>query len=353
MPFRRTLRTATTLVLASVLALGLIAACGGGGDDEDTTTTTTEPAVTTTTIAPPTAPLTGLPATDADVLARPALIVKVDNVEPKARPQAGINAADVVFEERVEGSVTRLLAIYHSTDAKPAGPVRSARTSDLGVIGMLHHPYYAWSGANATFAEKIRSSPITDVGVDKATSQYQRARDRPAPDNLMLLDTAEVRKLPADEGATPPAPLFTYRTAGQAPAHLEPTTSVTVSYGTSAGAAPVDYVWNGSGWARSQKGTPHVDSDGLQIAPANVIIQFVRYVSSGVPDQFGKDIPEAELVGSGDAWILTAGGLVQAHWSKASLDAITTYTDVDGNPVGLTPGRTWVALPTAGGAARR
>ena len=348
MPFRRTIRTTAALVLA----MGLMAACGGGGDDEASPTTSSTEA-TSTTIAPPTAPLTGLPATDADVLARPALIVKVDNVEPKARPQAGINAADVVYEERVEGSVTRLLAVYHSTDAKPAGPVRSARTSDLGVIGMLHHPYYAWSGANAAFAAKIRSAPITDVGVDQASSQYKRASDRKAPDNLMLLDTAEVRKLPADEGATPPAPLFTYRAAGQAPAHLEPTTSVNVSYGTSAGAAPVDYVWNGSGWARSQKGTPHVDADGLQVAPANVIVQFVRYIASGVNDQFGKDIPEAELVGEGDAWILTAGGLVQAHWSKPSLDAITTYTDVDGNPVGLTPGRTWVALPIAGGATRK
>jgi hypothetical protein len=348
MSVRHTIRTTTALVLS----LGLLAACSGGGDDEAKPSTTTKPEPTTTTTAPPTAPLTGLPVTDADVVARPALIVKVDNVEPKARPQAGINAADIVYEERVEGSVTRLLAVYHSTDAKPAGPVRSARTSDLAIVGSLGHPYYAWSGANDFFAERIRNAPLTDVGVDKATSQYKRAGDRRAPHNLMLLDTAEVRKLPADEGAAVPAPLFAYRAAGQAPAHLEPVTTVHVSYGTSAGAAPVDYTWNGTGWARSQKGTPHVDSDGLQVAPPNVIIQFVRYVSSGVPDQFGVMIPEAELVGEGEAWVLTAGGLVQGRWSKPSLDAITAYTDVDGNPIGLTPGRTWVALPQAGGASR-
>ncbi len=347
MPFRRSIRTA----IALVLSLGLAAACSGGGDDE-AEPTTTKPQPTTTTTAPPTAPLTGLPVTDADVVARPALIVKVDNVEPKARPQAGINAADVVYEERVEGSVTRFLAIYHSTDAKPAGPVRSARTSDLAIVASLNHPYYAWSGANDFFAERVRTAPLTDVGVDKATSQYKRAGDRRAPHNLMLLDTAEVRKLPADEGAGVPAPLFAHRAPGSSPAHLEPVTSVHVTYGTSAGAAPVDYAWNGSGWARSQKGTAHVDSDGLQIAPANVIVQFVRYVSSGVPDQFGVMIPEAELVGEGEAWVLTAGGLIQARWSKPTLDAITAYTDVDGNPVGLTPGRTWVALTQAGGASR-
>ena len=125
-----------------------------------------------------------------------------------------------------------------------------------------------------------------------------------------------------------------------------------VTYGTSAGAAPVDYAWNGSAGPAARRAPPHVDSDGLQIAPANVIVQFVRYVSSGVPDQFGVMIPEAELVGEGEAWVLTAGGLIQARWSKPTLDAITAYTDVDGNPVGLTPGRTWVALPQAGGASR-
>src|SRR6185312_7582233 len=99
----------------------------------------------------------------------------------------------------------------------------------------------------------------------------------------------------AGEGAGVPPALFTYRAAGQAPAHLEAVTTVTVSYGTSAGAAPVTYTWNGTGWARTQKGTPHVDADGLQVAPPNVIVQFVQYASSGVNDQFGVPIPEAQL----------------------------------------------------------
>ena len=356
MPYRRTtphparpLRTAAALVLA----MSLLAACSGGGKEKEaasTTTTTTAPAPVTT--APPVSPLTGLPVTDADVQSRPALIVKIDNVEPKARPQSGINVADVVYEERVEGSVTRLLAVYHSTNAAPVGPVRSARTSDLAIVGALNRPYYAWSGANSTFAQRVRDAPLTDVGYDKATTQYKRSGSRPAPSNLMLLDTAEVRRLASSAGSGPPAPQFTFRVAGQAPAHLEPIGTVTVSYGTSAGAAPVTYTWNGTGWARTQKGTPHVDADGLQVAPANVIIQFTPYGSSGVNDQFGVPIPEAQLVGSGEAWVLTAGGLVAARWSKPTLTDVTSYTDVDGKPVALTPGRTWVALPQPGGGTR-
>jgi hypothetical protein len=278
-------------------------------------------------------------------------VVKIDNGEPKARPQIGINQADVVFEERVEGSVTRLAAIFHSTDAGPVGPVRSARTSDLGVVSSLNHPFFAWSGANDFFAPRIRSANLRDAGYDVETGHYYRDHDRRAPSNLMIDGTANLMGLPNEGGAPPPA-LFPYRVEGQVPAHLEPAAGVHIDFGSSAGSAPVDYQWNGSGWARNQKGTPHVDAAGVQVAPANVIVQFTPYASSGVNDQFGTPIPEAQMVGEGDAWVLTAAGLVVGRWHKPALDAVTTYTDVDGAPIGLTPGRTWVALPPPGGATR-
>ncbi len=346
-----------TIAVAAVLVIGggAIALTAGGGDEPEPTTTTTTSTTTTvpttTTIPPPVAPLTGLPGEDPAALARTALVVKIDNAEPKARPQIGIIQADVVYEERVEGSVTRLLAVFHSWDAAPVGPVRSARTSDLGVLSSLNRPYFAWSGANDFFVERIRSGNLADVGYNAASSHYFRAGDRPAPYNLFLKSTSEMMVLPND-GSSPPPALFTYRAPGQQPAHLEPVGGVLITFGTSAGSAPVEYRWDGSGWARFQKGTPHVDAAGQQVAPANVIVQFTEYASSGVNDQFGNPIPEAQMVGEGDAWVLTAGGLVAGRWHKPALEAVTTYTDVDGNPIALTPGRTWVALPPPGGGTR-
>lgn len=334
--------------LAVALALVLPAACGGGDDSDAERPTTTEESTTSTT-APPVAPLTGLPVTDQAPLDRPALVVKYDNVEPKARPQAGVNQADVVYEERVEGSVTRLLAIFHSTDVAPAGPVRSARTSDLGIIGPLNRPFFAWSGANAIFAEQVRQANLVDVGVDRQTAHYERDRSRPAPSNLMLKSTADIRALPA-EGSAPPPALFTYRSEGQVPAHLEPARGANVNFGFSAGSAPVDWTWNGQGWERTQKGTAHVDAAGARIAPENVVIMFVPYASSGVNDQFGNPIPEAQLVGEGEVWVLTAGGVVKGRWQKPSLDAVASLVDAGGAPIALTPGRTWVQLPQPGGA---
>lgn len=342
--------------VAGALVLGGVAFAltSGGGDKPPPTTTTTTTAVTTT-VPPPTttpapiAPLTGVLA-DPALIARPALVVKIDNVEPKARPQVGLNQADVVYEERVEGSVTRLLAIFHSTDSAPVGPVRSGRTSDIAVLSMLHKPFFAWSGANGTFAARIRASNITDVGYDVASDHYFRAGDRHAPDNLMLRSTGEMMTAPQPGSAPPPA-LFPFRAPGQLPSNLEPIAGVHIVFGTTAGNAPVDYRWVGGGWARSQNGSPHVDSNGLQVTPQNVIIQFTPYAPTDVGDQFGVLIPEAQLVGEGDAWVLTVGGLVHARWHKPTLDAVTSYTDANGASVGLTPGQTWVALAPPGSAS--
>jgi hypothetical protein len=348
-------RIAIAVVAALLVAGGIALAVAGGGDDAaapTTTEATTTTAASTTTTAPaPVAPLTGLGGDYAGRLDRSALVVKIDNVEPKARPQVGLNQADVVYEERVEGSVTRLLAVFHSTDSAPVGPVRSARSSDIAVYSPLHKPYFAWSGANGTFAAMIRGSNIVDVGYDAQPGQYFRAGDRRAPDNLMLKGTADLLAIP-NEGSSPPPPLFTYRGKGEQAAHIEPVAGVRITFGRSAGSAPVEYRWNGQGWARTQKGTPHVDAAGVQVAPANVIVQFTPYVSSGVGDQFGVMIPEAQTVGEGEAWVLTNGGIVVGTWHKPAVDAVTTYTDVDGKPIGLTPGRTWIALPEPGGAQR-
>lgn len=341
---------------------GIAAAVITGGDDPPAevetaeTTTTTTTAAPTTTVPEPVAPLTGLPGDYGDRLSNAALVVKIDNVEPKARPQVGINQADVVYEERVEGSVTRLLAVFHSTDSVPVGPVRSARTSDIAIFSALNHPYFAWSGANGIFAQRVRAAGVLDVGYDVRSGEYFREPSRAAPSNLMLKSTAAITATP-NEGSKPPPALFTYRAPGQTVAHLEPVAGAAVNYGSSGGGAPTEWRWNGAGWARTQKGTPHVDAAGQQVAPANVVIQFVNYTPTDVTDQFGVFIPEAQLVGEGEVWVLTGGGtqphgLVQGRWKKPALDAVTTYTDADGKPILLTPGRTWVVLPTPGGASR-
>jgi hypothetical protein len=346
-------------VLAAIVVVIAVIALGGGGDEEPTeraVTSTTESTTTTSTTAPaePGYPLTGQPVEDPARVQRPVLAVKIDNAEPRTgrggRPQAGINQADVVYEEMVEGSVTRFLALFHSHDADPIGPIRSARTTDLLLMEPLNRPLFAWSGANAGVAEQVRGASVVDVGLDAASGAYDRAGDRPAPYNLMSSTGALRAAAPGEE--RPPPALFDYRPADAEPAG-EPAQGVGIVFGDGPGSAPVDYEWDGTGWARSQRGTPHVDATGTRVAPPNVIVQFTPYAEVQCCDAAGFPIVEAQLVGEGDAWVLSAGRLVEARWSRPTIGDVTTYTTADGQPVQLTPGPTWVAIAPPGSAEAR
>jgi hypothetical protein len=334
------------LVLVGALVLAL-----GGGDGEETAATTT--ASTTTTAAPTTtsvprelAPLTGLPI-DA-IPQRPALVVKIDNAEGLARPQAGLNEADIVYEERVEGGVTRFAAVFHSNDAESVGPVRSGRTTDVGLVSNLQTPLFAFSGANSGILSIIRRADLVDVGYDAATDAYARRGDRRAPDDLFTTTAALWANTPEEWKL--PVPLFQYRAKGEAlPAAATEVQGVDVGF-TGAASVPVQYRWDAErgGWARSQSGTPHVDEAKALIAPHNVIIQYVDYVNTGFFDVAGTPVPEASLYGFGEGLLLTSGHAIEVRWGRAEPGEPTRWEDPDGNPVRLTPGRTWVHLVPSG-----
>lgn len=346
--------TRRSLVLLVALAL-LVAACSSG-DDDDTdaapgTTAARGEDTTTSAAPPPVLPLTGLPVTDEAVAGRPALVVKLNNVDGSSRPQAGLNQADIVFEEKVEGPISRFAAVFHSTDAADLGPVRSGRSTDVAIVSSLNVPLYAFSGANAVMIQQLRAAPLVDVGYDVQPGAYDRRPGRKAPDNVFT-STARLWAL-TPEGSGPPPQQLTYRAEGEGlAAGARPIAGVDYSWG--GGGAPVSYRWDPAlaGWARVQKGTPHVDADGVPIAPPNLIVQQVTYLDTGLVDTSGAPVPEAQLVGDGVAWIMTDGHLVEGRWSRPDPTTPTAYTTVDGTSVGLTPGPTWIALvPVDGDAA--
>lgn len=348
-----------------VLALTALAACSGGGSQARPAPTSAAPSLpaavadpaaapsdaATTTVAPAfVAPLTGLATDDAGVTTRPALVVKISNAGVGVRPQAGLASADLVFEEMVEGGETRFAAVFQSTTPNMVGPVRSARTTDVHLVALFNHPLFAWSGANAVFAKIIRSSPLVDVGFDKASSDYARRRDRKGDNNLF---TSAVKLLAlAPAGAAPPAPTFQYRAAGEAlPAGARAVNGATITF---AGGSRLARVWTWdaalAGWRRTQSGTAHVDEDGTPVAPANVVIQFVAYADTGLRDTAGSPVPEAQCDGSGVVWVLTDGHVIEGRWSRPSDGAPLSLVDASGAPIKLAPGRTWVELAPKGSA---
>src|SRR5688500_3863480 len=319
---------------ATILALASSAFPAAGGDAV---------AAVAAPEPPGPSPLTGLPG---PAPGRPALVVKIDNA-PKARPQIGLNQADVVVEEMVEGGITRFAAIFHSQDADPVGPVRSARSTDIGVVSPLQRPLFAYSGANRVFEEQVRNAPLVDVGVKAAPDRYHRDRSRRAPYNLFSRTPALWQLAPA-EAAAPPA-VFVYRAPGEAAsgAGMVAAQRTTVRWAT-----PVEWSWDPDigAWWPDQGGRRHVDAAGRGVAAANVIVQFVDYRDTGLRDSSGAAVPEAQVLGEGDAWVLTGGQLVPGRWSKASAEGVTRYTDSAGADIRLAPGRSWIELARPGTA---
>ena len=279
------------------------------------------------------APLTGVAAAP-ELLARPAVVVKIDN-SPRARPQAGLLEADLVYEELGEGGTSRFAAVLHSTDAA-VGPVRSFRSTDIGLVTSLERPLLSWSGANAVFAELLRRQPVVDRGTSQAP--YWRDRSRRAPHDLMT-DTPSLR---GDITGAGPPPHFVYRSPDDPVAGVEQE-RVDVRIGNQT----ISWRWNGVQWERWLGSSPHPSTVGPVLTTDIAVLQRAAYLPSGLVDGAGSVVPEAELLGTGTATILTAGRVQEATWTRPTLRSVTTFTDVEGEHVALTPGRTWVVLVDA------
>jgi hypothetical protein len=327
--------------IVAVITLVLVAAACGGDKEAKV-----RPKAPTTTV-PALFPLTGLPVDDAAAANRPVLTVKIENA-PEARPQAGLDVADVVYEEQVEGGLTRYLAMFQSTDAPVIGPIRSVRPTDPEVVRPLGG-LFAYSGGTPKFIGLLRATTLQDVGYDTKPKLYDKRSDKRAPHHIYS-STGRLFGA-AQTGLKPPPPLFAFVSGAQP---FGPTAPPAANVNVRIGRTTVDYDWDGAlaTWKRSTNGTPHMVEGGAQLTATNIIVQFVAYQNSpGDFDVVGNPVPVAAVVGAGDAWVLSGGKVIKGKWSRPSPSALTTYTDAAGAPVALTPGRTWVLLAPVGATA--
>ncbi len=283
-----------------------------------------------------TAPLTGQWL--AEVPQRNAVVVKIDNAA-KARPQSGLNNADIVIEEEVEGNVTRLAAIFHSQSVV-AGPVRSGRTTDLSFLTGLGNPSLVYSGANkVTDQLLLRLTSVFNFNAARS-SGYWRNSSRRAPHNLFT-DTASFFQ----PGSPPPAQ-FHYRPAGtDAPWPIA--SSIRIDFG----GAVAGWTWNPAidGWSRSQDGAAH-NTDGGRISTTNVVIAVVSEVDSGFVDSSGGRSPEFVFAGTGPVIVFAGDRVTEGIWTRPTLRSPAILTDASGAVIELDPGRTWIELVTPGAA---
>ena len=296
--------------------------------------------VTTTTIPPiPRQPLTGQLLADwSEVINRPALVVKIDNAGPARRNHTGLARADIVFEEIVEGSITRFAAVFHSQDADPVGPIRSGRTQDVDLLTALRRPLFAWSGGNPGVTRAIAESTFVDLNWQYTPNTYYRGRGA-IPHNLYSATQTLWGHIPFAHPGAPPQQ-FQYLPDGGV-FQGDPIAGVDVRM------RGIDVSWRWEPttgeFVRSQEGAPHLDRTYGQIHAANIVMMVVEYRPSVVDARS----PEAQTLGNGPVFVVSDGKAIEGRWSRETSDQPINLVDLSGNPLLLRPGTTWVELVEA------
>jgi hypothetical protein len=347
--------------LALLLTLGFVAASCSGGDDDatdttpaptvattttsttsTTTTSTTVPRTTTTTTVPDVLrmPLTGEPIDDeSEIPDRPALVVKISNYPQSIIPQAGLNSADLVFEEVINDGATRLAAVFHSQEVDPVGPIRSGRAQDINLLLALQRPLFAWSGGNPAVTRAIRDSDLIDLSMLHSSGYYRRSG---RSDANTVFSSSEALWAQSTDEAGRPSTIYPYVLEGEEVTG-EPATSIEVQLDN------VTAVWTydeeTDGYFRTQNGREHTTETGDGVEPVwvkNVVVMLADYGRN----QFDGN-PDAQVLGSNPVYVFTNGVVQEGEWLRfMPEDPFELFDNFDDlNPLPLQPGRTWMEIP--------
>ena len=293
-------------------------------------------------------PLTGKVRNGKDAPDRPVLAVKVENTRD-AYPLAGLEHADVIYEEPVEGGLTRFAALFQCRDAGRVGPVRSARTTDPKLLAPLSdQPILGFSGSHPKVTAALEDAGVLALTETSANVGFERDEGRAAPHNLFVA-TKPLYSLATKAGVDLSVPPALFRYDDTVPSPSRPRTSATISF---SGSNAAEWAWAGGRWVRQLEGAPMLSEGGAEIAVDNVVIQQVVVTMSDILDAAGNPSPEVKVTGEGKAWILRDGRLIVGRWRRASLGDVTVFETKNGEEIALAPGTTFVELmPKDGGGA--
>lgn len=346
-------RTRRPLAAALLVGVALAGAVGCGASTGTPVAAQTSPTTTTAPPPPPPPPpvlwpLTGLES--GPVAPRPALAVKVEN-SVEARPQTGLGAADLVWEQVVEGGIPRYVAVYHSTLPAQIGPIRSVRPMDPAIAAPLHG-LFVFSGGQAGYVDAIAAAGMQVLSNDAGAGGFSRTSDRRAPHNVHADPLAVLAQADPAHQAAPPAQFDLAATPDQASAVTTGTPAAKLAL-TLSGVSRPQWTWSPPDvrWLRSERDVPAVEADGARLGATNVVVLRVDVRATAARDPAGNPVPETLLVGGGEALVATGGRTLAATWVKTGVGERVVLRGADGNPVRLAPGNTWVELvPNSGGA---
>ena len=315
----------------------------------------------------PTWSLTGLPG-PPDAQLRPIMMVKIEN-DPTVRPQTGLDHADMVVEELVEGGITRFAAAYQSDIPDEIGPVRSIRHVDASLATPIADVFVFSGGAPRTMRFVRRKLPTNITVVTEGGVGMRRVRKHRPPHNIFLtpaklLDTIAVTDTPStgffatpdnagpitadplasEEGTPVPTQSAIPTVEPEIPAAVAKV-AVTFSY-----REKPTWTWDGTQWRRAEGKKKFTNPAGEQLGVDTLVILYVRTIDAGYRDPAGSYVPRTVITGSGDGYLLSDGTGRKVRWYKQHVRDVMTLVDESGSVVSLPKGTSWVSLvPIDGG----
>jgi hypothetical protein len=273
------------------------------------------------------------------------LVVKIDDTNA-AHPQIGVESADVVYVEQVEGGLTRLAAIYTSKLPPLIGPIRSARISDIELLAQYGRVGFAYSGAQSKMRPVIAEANLENLSAERnPPSIYGKDPDRPGPVDMilkpdLLLERANANPKIKIESAS--ASVFPF---GEAPKGETNTAIAKVKWPN----ADYELQWDSESkkWLIYFNGKPNMAANGEHLYADTAIIQIVSITPSIYGDKFGEITPFSKTTGSGKAVMLRDGFSYQISWQRDLETDLTTWKSQDGKVANFKPGRIWIYLTDA------
>lgn len=280
-------------------------------------------------------PLTGKEFASEAPTKRPVTAVMVEN-SPDARPQSGLEQADMVYEAIAEAGVTRFMAVYQESTPNKIGPVRSARPYYIDYVLGLDASYGHVGGSPEALAD-IRNLGVKDIDEFSNASTFWRASNRYAPHNAYTsferLDKANQNKGYTNSEFTP------FERKIDVP--QTPTAGV-ISTNVSGANYNSKFIYSPTtnSYARTMAGAPHKDEvTGKQINSKVVIALITNkgLSSDGYHTTY-------KTVGEGKLLVFQDGIVSEGTWSKPDRKASLVLKDKNGLPMELNVGKTWITL---------
>jgi hypothetical protein len=289
---------------------------------------------------PPTCPLSGEKPADESLLDRPAVAIKVENAAI-AYPLSGLEKAEVVYEELVEGGITRFMAVYHCSDSDKVGPVRSAREIDPTIMTPTTR-ILGFSGANEPVLKALDEAEIVQVTESAAGSAMRRVpRAGLTSEHTLYASTPKIRNVGEKKYGDPP-PGDSYE-SGPLPEGAQKAGSIEIIFSS---ATTIDYKFKGGRYLRSQNGAAFATESGGQLAVDNVLVEEHEVaLSKKIVDVAGNpSVVIADQTGGGRAVLFRDGRAVVGRWSRESVEAPVTFETKQGDKMLFSPGSIWIHL---------